>query len=144
MPIYGVKMMNKFLTTLTACAVLAVSATAAQAQTRQERSEERLATMIEGRVAGTPQSCITAFRSNRIQVIPYVGIVYDDGDTVYVARAKTPERLRNTDVPVIERFGSQFCASDVIRTVDRHAGFTTGALFLENWVPYTRVAEAQG
>jgi hypothetical protein len=137
-------MMNKLLTIAAASAVLAVGATAVQAQSRQERYEAQLAELIEGRVAGEALSCVTPFRSNGIQVIPYVGIVYDAGDTIYVARAKRPERLRSTDVPVIERFGSQFCSTDVIRTIDRHAGFTTGALFLEDWVPYTRAEEADG
>ncbi len=137
-------MMNKFLTIAAASAALALGSTAAQAETRQEKAEAQLAELIEGRVAGEAQSCVTSFRSNDIRVIPYVGIVYDAGDTIYVARAKRPERLRSTDIPVIERFGSQFCATDVIRTIDRHAGFTTGALFLEDWVPYTRVEAAEG
>lgn len=125
-------------------AALAVGATAAQAETRQERAEARLAEMIEGRVAGEPQTCVTSFRSNGIEVIPYVGIVYDAGDTIYVARATRPERLRSTDVPVIERFGSQLCRNDVMRTIDRYSGFTTGALFLEDFVPYTKTDEAEG
>ena len=137
-------MMNKLLTIAAAGAALALGSTAAQAQSRQERAEARLAELIEDRVAGEAQSCVTPFRSNDIQVIPYVGIVYDAGDTVYVARAKRPERLRSSDVPVIERFGSQLCATDVIRTIDRYAGFTTGALFLEDWVPYTKAEEAEG
>ncbi|TIX48889.1 hypothetical protein [Alteraurantiacibacter aquimixticola] len=136
--------MKKFLTIAAATTALALGATAAQAETRQERNEARLAEMIEGRVAGDPQSCITAIRSNRIQVIPYVGVVYDAGDTIYVARATRPERLRDWDVPIIERFGSQLCRQDVIRTVDRYSGFTTGALFLEDFVPYTKADAANG
>lgn len=129
--------MKKFLT-LTAVAALALSATAAQAESRQERNEARLAEMLEGHEAGEPQSCITAFRSNRLQVIPYVGIVYDDGDTIYVARATRPNSLRDSDIPVFERYSSQLCRSDVIRTIDRNSHFTTGGLFLEQFVPYTQ------
>ncbi len=137
-------MMKKLLSFVAAGTALAVGSTAAQAETRQERAEARLADLIEGRTAGEPQTCVTAYRSNDIEVIPYVGIIYDAGDTIYVARAKRPERLRSTDVPVIERFGSQLCSTDVMRTIDRHAGFTTGALFLEDFVPYTKVEEADG
>jgi len=136
--------MKKLLSFVAAGTALAVGSTAAQAETRQERAEARLADLIEGRTAGEPQTCVTAYRSNDIEVIPYVGIIYDAGDTIYVARAKRPERLRSTDVPVIERFGSQLCSTDVMRTIDRHAGFTTGALFLEDFVPYTKVEEADG
>lgn len=136
--------MKKLIAIAAAGAALAAGATAAQAETRQERNEARLAEMIEGRVAGEPQSCVTAMRSNDIEVIPYVGIVYDAGDTIYVARATRPNQLRSSDVPIIERHGSQLCRNDVMRTIDRYSGFTTGALFLEDFVPYTKTEEADG
>ncbi len=135
--------MKKLIAIATAGAALAIGATGAQAETRQERSEARLAEMIEGRVAGEPQSCVTALRSNDIEVIPYIGIVYDAGDTIYVARALRPEQLRSSNVPIIERHGSRLCRNDVMRTIDRYSGFTTGALFLQDFVPYTK-AEADG
>ncbi len=133
--------MKKILTLTLGGAALALGSTAAQAETRQERSEARLAEMLEGHVAGEPQSCITTFRSNRLEVIPYVGLVYDAGDTIYVARASRPNQLRSSDVPVIERHGSQLCKTDVMRTIDRHTHFTSGVLFLESFVPYTRSEE---
>lgn len=135
--------MKKLIAIAAAGAALASGATVAQAETRQERSEARLAEMIEGRTAGEPQTCVTAMHSNDIEVIPYVGIVYDAGDTIYVARATRPNQLRSSDVPIIERHGSRLCRNDVMRTVDRHSGFTTGGLFLEDFVPYTK-AEAEG
>ncbi len=130
--------MKKLIALAAAGTALALGATAAQAETRQERNEARLAEMIEGRTAGEPQACVTSFRSNDIEVIPYVGIVYDAGDTIYVARATRPNQLRSSDVPIIERHGSQLCRHDVMRTIDRHSGFTTGGLFLEDFVPYTK------
>jgi hypothetical protein len=39
---------------------------------------------------------------------------------------------------VIERFGSQLCTTDIIRTVDRSGGYITGAVFLGDFVPYTK------
>jgi hypothetical protein len=103
-----------------------------------ERSEARLARMLEGRTAGAPVRCISAFNSDRIQVIEHLGIVYDAGKTIYVARATDPRHLDNWDVPVINRFGSQLCTTDIIRTVDRSSGFITGPVFLEDFVPYTK------
>lgn len=130
--------MKKLLTLAAATTVFAMGATAAHAETRMDRNEARLAEMLEGHEAGDPQSCITAFRSNDLQVLPYVGLVYDAGNTIYVARATRPEQLRSTDVPVFERFGSRLCKTDVVRTIDRHSHMITGALFLEDFVPYTR------
>lgn len=123
---------------LLAGAALALTGTAATAETRAERNEAKLARMLDGRTAGEPVNCINAMRSNRIEVIEHIGIVYDAGDTIYVARTRDPRALGPWDVPVIERFGSQLCTSDVMRTVDRSGGYITGPLFLDDFVPYTR------
>jgi len=129
----------KTLTMLLAGAALAFSgATAATAETRTEKGEAKLAKILEGRIAGEPVQCISALRSNRIRVIEHVGLVYDAGDTIYVARAENPDSLGYWDVPVIERFGSQLCSNDIMRTVDRSGGYITGPLFLNDFVPYRR------
>lgn len=122
----------------TMVAALALTGTAASAETRAEKNEARLAKMLEGREAGEATSCIHAFRSNKLRVIDNVGIVYKAGKTIWVARAKNPNSLGWNDVPVIERSGSRLCNNDVIRTIDRSAGFVTGVVFLEKFVPYTK------
>lgn len=120
-------------------AALALSgASAATAETLTERGEAKLARMLEGRTPGEPVSCISAMRSNKLEVIEHVGIVYDAGDTVYVARPSDPRQLGRNDVVVIQRFGGQLCDTDVIRTIDRYQGYTTGAVFLDKFVPYTK------
>jgi hypothetical protein len=129
----------KTLATILAGAALALTGSAVAAKgTLAEQGEAKLARMIDGRVAGEPVQCISAMASNRIQVIEYVGLVYDAGDTVYVARATDPRSLGRWDVPIIDRFGSQLCTTDVIRTVDRTGGYFTGAVFLQDFVPYSR------
>lgn len=137
--------MKTLLAVTAAALALAAGATAAQAETRQERGETRLAEMLEGyQASGETRSCITATRSNDLEVIPYVGVVYDAGHTIYVARASRPEMLRDSDVPVFERFSSRLCNTDVMRTIDRNSTGFTGVLFLEDFVAFTRVEEARG
>jgi hypothetical protein len=136
--------MKKMLASLAAAAVLATGAAGAQAETRQERGEARLAEMLQGYEAGEPVTCINATRSNRLTVIPHVGLVYDAGDTIYVGRAVNHNMLRDDDVPVIERFSSQLCRNDVMRTIDRYSPSFQGALFIENFVPYHKVDDADG
>jgi len=121
-----------------AISALALSPSTALAQTGQEKGEARLAKMLEGRVAGEPESCITALNANRIEVIDYVGVVYDAGNTIWVSRVKDPRSLSWTDIPVFDRFGSQLCKYDVIRTVDRSTHMYSGAVFLEDFVPYRK------
>lgn len=121
-----------------AVSALAMATAPAAAETRAERSEARLAKMLEGRVAGEAESCITTFRSNDLRVMEHVGLVYEQGDTIWVGRASNPRQLGSSDVPVIERMGSQLCRTDIINTVDRYSGFYTGSVFIDGFVPYTK------
>ena len=130
--------MIKLLSTFVTGIALAAMPFAATAQTRAEKGEAQLTKMLEGRVAGDPVNCIPSINNNNLEVIEGVGFVYDAGNTIYVARASNPRSLSRDDIIVIRRFGSQICAQDIIHTVDRMAGFTTGVVFLEDFVPYTR------
>ena len=128
----------KYFGAILAGLALALQPAMASAATPAEKGEAQLAKMLEGRTAGEPVSCISAMRNNRLTVIDYVGLVYDAGDTIYVARAENPSALSRNDVVVIERFGSQLCKQDIIRTVDRYQHYTTGAVFLQDFVPYKK------
>ena len=128
----------KTLVMILAGAAIALTGTTAALAKTQEQNEAKLARMLEGRTAGEPVSCISALNSNRMEVIEHVGIVYDSGSTIYVARPTDPRQLGRNDVVVINRFGGQLCTTDVIRTVDRYQGFTTGAVFLDHFVPYRK------
>ena len=131
--------MKKLALILTGTALALTGATTVTAKTtRVERAEAQLARMLEGRTAGEPVKCVSAFRSNDIRVIDNIGIVYDAGRTIYVARTTHPNQLDSWDVPVIERFGGQLCTNDIMRTVDRSSGHFTGPLFLDDFVPYTK------
>lgn len=130
--------MKAFATILAGAALAVCGVSEASAATLAERGEARLATMLEGRTAGEPVNCISALNSNRIKVIEHVGVVYDAGNTIYVARSTDPKALGAWDVPIFERFGSQLCTTDIIRTVDRSSGFPTGVVFLNDFVPYTK------
>jgi hypothetical protein len=128
----------KTLTTILAGAALALTGTAASAQSYVEKGEAKLARMLEGRTAGEPVQCITTPRSNKLEVIEGVGVVYDAGDTIYVSRPSDPRQLGRMDVVVIDRLGSQLCKTDVNRTIDRSHGHVTGVVFLSDFVPYTK------
>jgi hypothetical protein len=121
-------------------AALAFTATAATASTTSERGEARLARMLEGRTAGKPVSCIdTMGSSTKMQVIDEVALVYDAGKTIYVARPTDPHMLGRNDAIVMDRFSpSRLCVQESMRTIDRVDGYTTGVLFLKNFVPYTK------
>ncbi|MXO65875.1 hypothetical protein [Altericroceibacterium endophyticum] len=129
--------MNKTFLAIAASA-LALTGTTAQAATTAEKGEARLEKMLEGRVAGEPQSCIFTPSQNRLKIIDETAMVYDGGKTIYVAKPRDPRSLDKNDILVIERRGSQLCSQDIIKTVDRSSGFMTGVVFLDDFVPYTK------
>lgn len=129
-------MKKTILAIAAASTLLAAGAAGAQGRDRGD-GEARLTKLIAGRTAGKPVSCIPAQISNRLQIIDRTAVVYDGGRTIYVARPRDPRTLDSDDILVINRFGSQLCKQDVIRTVDRNSGFMTGVVFLGDFVPYT-------
>ncbi|MEP3422319.1 MAG: hypothetical protein ABJN35_11335 [Erythrobacter sp.] len=104
--------------------------------------EARLADMLEGRVAGEPQNCIRVRPNYRLTTIDDTAYVYGRGRTIYVQRTSRPEDIDDGDALVSRRFsGTQLCRQDVVNTIDPVLGFFTGAVFFEEFVPYTRVDE---
>lgn len=137
-----------------ACAGLAFTPLAAQdagdveaeaeAPAPMTKGEKRLARLLEGRVAGEPVRCIRTLPSQRMQTIDRTAYVYGSGDTIYVQRTRDPSAISENEALVINRFNAtELCRLDMTTTVDRVLGFFTGAVFFEDFVPYTRVkAEA--
>ena len=131
--------MNTIKPLIAAALLLAgTTALAADKPTRAEKNEAKLAELLKGRTAGEPVSCISAYQSDKLEVIEGVAMVYGSGDTIYVARPSNPQSLRWNDVIVINRTGGQLCNTDIVRTVDRLGGFTTGVLFMDKFVPYKK------
>jgi hypothetical protein len=116
----------------------AVAHSADKVDKRTVENEAKLAKMLEGRTAGESVSCIPVLRPNQFEVIEGVALVYDSGDTLYVARPTDPQTLRRDDVMIVDRHTSQLCNTDVVRTVDRNSGYFTGVVFLGKFVPYKK------
>lgn len=129
----------KLITSILAGAALALGAGAATAGDAVEKGEARLAKMLEGRVAGEPVRCITTFRSNTPEIIDRVALVHREGKTIYVGRPIRPRSLDSRDILLIERFSSsQLCGGDHMRMIDRTGGYTTGLVWVKEFVPYTK------
>jgi hypothetical protein len=121
-----------------AAAALLLTGAAVNAADTAKKNEARLAQMLDGRTAGEPVACIPAPKGDKLEVIEDVALVYDAGDTLYVARPSDPTALGRENIVVINRFGGQLCHTDVVRTVDRTGGYTTGVVFLSKFVPYSK------
>ena len=107
-----------------------------------QQGEAQLANLIDGRTAGQPVSCVdTPYRlaGGGLRVIDGVGVVYDAGKTVFVARLSDPKMLRRTDrLDVTRAVTTRLCVSDRMVARDRTTGVETGPVFLQDFVPYTR------
>lgn len=117
-------------------------AAADEPQQEQTEGEQELAKLLEGRVAGEPVRCINTFGNQNLRIIDETALVYGRGDTIYVNRTKHPEDIDDDEILVIKRFGgSQLCRLDNVTTVDRFSHMFSGVIFLDDFVPYTKVKE---
>ncbi len=125
---------------------LASSTDASEPAQELTKGEKKLAKMLEGRVAGQPQTCIRTIPTGRMTTIDKTAYVYGRGNTIYVQRTQNPEQIDRRDVLVTRRFGggTQLCKVDVTTTIDPLNGFLTGAVFFDDFVPYTREDEDAG
>lgn len=130
--------MRKIIAALALSALALGGAATVQAKDNA-KGEEKLAKLLEGRVAGEAKSCINTNRNDNMQVIDNTAIVYKDGNTIWVNRTAHPENLDRDDILVINRFsGSQLCRLDQVTTIDQGSGFFTGVVFLQDFVPYRK------
>lgn len=103
--------------------------------------EEKLAKVLEGRVAGTPVDCISLTDSRDQRVIDKTAIVFGNGNTVYVNRPSNARDLDSDDIMVTDiRGSSRLCNVDIMRMHDRSGFFYNGFVGLEKFVPYRKVA----
>ena len=104
------------------------------------KGERQLAKMLEGRVAGEPQRCIRTGFNDNMRTIDGTAYVFGRGKTIYVQRTQRPENIDRDDILVSRRFNSsEICKLDLVNTADRSFGMYTGAVFYDDFIPYTRV-----
>jgi hypothetical protein len=104
------------------------------------KGEIRLTKLLEGRVAGEPTRCIRTLPNGRMQTIDGTAYVYGSGNTIYVQRTRDPDQIDDDDALITNRYNAtELCRMDVMTTIDRFNGMLTGAVFFEDFVPYTRV-----
>ena len=102
--------------------------------------QQRLDKLLDGRIAGAPEHCISHFDSREMQVLDKTAIVYGWGNTIWVNTPRNAEDLDDDDILVTRTSGSQLCDLDIVTTLDRSSQFFNGSISLGRFVPYRRVA----
>ena len=134
-------MRKAFAAILAAATVMSLSV-AADAKPRVS-GEEKLARLLEGRVAGEPTDCIYLPRVRSSRIITDTAIVYDAGSTIYVNRPRAGAYGLDDDDVMVTEFhggGSSLCSIDVVRLHDRSTLFYNGFVSLGEFVPYRKVS----
>lgn len=102
------------------------------------KQEAALAQALKGKVAGEPINCIDVDRARNSTAISDRILLYrESGRLVY--RVETRGRcpgLERDDIIVSDIFGGRQCTGDLIRTVDRVSGFTSGSCIIDTITPY--------
>ena len=133
--------MRNLIGTLAIVAAAAGLAAAPLDARNRMSGEERLAKLIEGRVAGKPADCIFTPGNRNLTIIDKTAIVYRAGSKVWVNRTAHPEDIDEDDVLIIKRFsGSSLCRQDIITLADRGTGMFSGTIFLTDFVPYEKTS----
>ncbi|MCB2083381.1 MAG: hypothetical protein H6920_01375 [Sphingomonadaceae bacterium] len=101
--------------------------------------EAKLAKMLEGRVAGEPQSCIYMRPGVDLTIIDGTALVYKSGKTLYVNIPRNADDIDDRDTLVTRRSSSRLCRTDIVTTQDSSIGMYTGNIFLGDFVPYRKV-----
>lgn len=131
--------MRHLIPTLLIAAAMAVVPATASAREKMV-PEDQLAKLLDGRVAGEPQSCITLSSVNSSQIIDRTAIVYRVGSTMWVNRPKGGAgSLDDDDILVTRLTGNRLCSIDTVELRDRTSHMYGGFVSLGEFVPYRRV-----
>ena len=134
--------MRKTIAAVLAAATVLTLAVTADARPRLS-PEQKLAKMLDGRVAGEPRDCIYLPSIRGSRIVDKTAIVYDAGRTLWVNRPRSgASSLDDDDILVTNLYGSgsQLCSIDIVRLHDRTSFFYSGFVGLGEFVPYRKVA----
>ncbi|HEX8301508.1 DUF6491 family protein [Sphingomonas sp.] len=125
---------------LGAIALAGCAAASADSQSgRQAKTERELAEALKGRVAGKPQSCISATGADGPRVIDQRTLLYRDGRRIW--RNDLPANcpgLDDDDLLIVEIHGSQICRHDRFRANPRGSVVPGPYCTLGSFTPYTK------
>lgn len=100
--------------------------------------ERTAAEVLAGRVAGTPQSCVTANQAQNLHALDSQTVAYGYGKTIYINHLKAPCPAiapLNTLI-VVAGSGNEYCRGDRIRGLEQGAIIAGPSCNLDDWVPY--------
>ena len=131
--------MKQMLILAVASALAVVSGGALAQGAANATGEARLASVVDGRTAGTPTDCINLRDIASTQIIDRTAVIYHmRNGTIYVNRPSGAAFLDRGDILVTDTHSSRLCRVDIVRLVDGGSRMPSGTLGLGPFVPYPR------
>jgi hypothetical protein len=95
---------------------------------------------MAGRVAGPPQTCVSANPAENLHVFDPQTVAYGYGRTIYINHLAAPcPALNEANTIIVEAgTGGQYCRGDRVRGREPGAVIAGPSCNLSDWVPYTR------
>lgn len=129
----------RFAIMLGALALAGCTGNAALQASQDARAQRDLAAALGGRVAGTPQNCVSTTGLGGPQIIDSNTLLYREGRRVW--RNDLPggcPSLNRFSIIVAELHGSQICRNDQFRAVDPGSRIPGPFCRFGQFVPYVR------
>ena len=103
-------------------------------------AQAKLESLIAGKVAGQPITCLPSYRADQMVVIDDNTLAFEDGRRVYVNRMQSGcDRLSSGFYTLVTRSTTpSLCRGDIAEVADISTGTTVGSCVLGDFVPYTR------
>lgn len=99
-----------------------------------------LVRLLEGRAAGQPRQCLSAFERRDSQTFNGTMVFQPRSKTLYRNDLNGCPQLTSNAIPIFRSPSSTLCSGEIVQIVDRASQFPVGACSLGPFVPYTRVA----
>lgn len=130
---------------LAGCAPSGTAEAGASALTPKQA--ETLDKQLAGKVAGKPETCLPSYSSNDVIRVSDNILLYRSGSNLVYRndlKGSCPGLARDSDIMVIEQYGSQVCNGDFFHLVDRSSGIRGPTCVFGDFVPYRKPAGDAG
>lgn len=105
------------------------------------KQQSRMAQLLGGKVAGTPQSCLPNWRThNMVPISDDMLIFQESPGRVWVQRPQNPCNLVSMGpyALVTRNTAGMLCRGDIAQVVDPMSGSNVGSCVMGDFVPYVR------
>lgn len=132
--------MRRFTNSVAYLGLIAAAFASSSVLAAPTKAQERLDNTLSGYTAGKPQSCISQYSIDSVDVFDGIGLLYKTSGNRYYLNIPTSgaSALDDQDVLVTDNWSSQLCSVDTVRLWDPLSRMTTGFVNLGPFIPYTK------